>query len=195
MSGEADRSAPGAAVHERARALGPRRRLRTLVGGVGYRWQRDASFGLAVSDALDRLEWPPGVEVADLGYGALHVVDDLRRAEPPWDRLVLVAAAPRDREPGRLYRRELPSLSPPPEEVQARIREAGAGVIDLDHLLVIADHFGVLPDEVILFELEPEDTSGGEGLSARAASLLPDAVDRVRAAALDGRRPGHRKEV
>lgn len=157
---------------------------RTLIGGVGYRWQRDASFGLAVSDALANLEWPAGVEVADLGYGALHVADDLRRAEPSWERLILVTAVPRDREPGRVYRRDGPFERESDERLQARIREAGGGVIDIDHLLAIAGHFGALPPEVVVFELEPEDQSGGEGLSPGATALLDRTIDRVRREAL-----------
>lgn len=160
---------------------------RTLVGGVGYRWQRDASFGLAVSDRLAEMEWPRTVEVADLGYGALHVVDELLRADPPWERLVLVSAVARGREAGRLYRKRPDALAvPPSEEVQERIREAGAGVIDLDHLLVIGRHFGALPEDVVVFELEPEETDGGEGLSPRVQRRLPGALERVRAVALDG---------
>ena len=56
---------------------------RVLIGGVGYRWMRDASFGLVASDALAREQWPDGVEVADLGYGALYVALDLLDARPP----------------------------------------------------------------------------------------------------------------
>ncbi|MDL1950530.1 hypothetical protein FBQ97_12045, partial [Acidobacteria bacterium ACD] len=52
----------------------------------------------------------------------------------------------------------------PDEGIQARIREAGAGAIDLDHLLVIAQYFDALPDDVIVFEMEPVDVAGGEGL-------------------------------
>lgn len=159
---------------------------RTLVGGLGYRWQRDASFGLAVSDALARLEWPDEVEVADLGYGALHVADELRHAAPAWERLILVAAAPRGRAPGGLFRREWTPAPVAAEEVQARIREAGAGVIDLDHLLVIGQHFESLPPRVVLYELEPAEMDGGEGLSRVAEPRLEEAVERVRREALTG---------
>ena len=157
---------------------------RVLIGGVGYRWQGDASFGLVASDALARVAWPDHVDVADLGYGALYVAQDLADADPPYTRLVLLAGVARGRRPGELYRRRWQGPLPGPEEVQARVREAGAGVVDLDHLLVIADYFGALPADVVTLELEPVDVEGGEELSPAAAARLPQALEQARRAAL-----------
>jgi hydrogenase maturation protease len=157
---------------------------RVLVGGVGYRWQRDASFGLVASDALARAPWPDHVQVVDLGYGALYVVQDLADADPPYARLVLLAGVARGRRPGELYRRRWQGPLPGPEEIQARVREAGAGVVDLDHLLVIAGYFGALPADVVTLELEPVEVGGGEGLSPAATARLPEALEQARRAAL-----------
>ncbi len=157
---------------------------RVLIGGVGYRWLRDASFGLIASDALARLEWPMGVEVADLGYGALYVAQDLEDAQPPYDRVVLLAGVARGREQGRVYDYRWNGALPSPDEIQERVREAGAGVIDLDHLLVIARYFGALPDDVVAVEVEPVDANGGDGLSPEVAALLPEAIELVRREAL-----------
>lgn len=157
---------------------------RVLVGGVGYRWQRDASFGLVASDALAEGEQPAGVDVMDLGYGALYVAQDLADARPPYARLILLAGVARGRPAGQLYVRRWDRRLPGPDEVQARIREAGAGVIDVDHLLVIADYFGALPPEVVTIEVEPIEVEGGDGLSPGVAELLPTALKRVRQEAL-----------
>jgi hydrogenase maturation protease len=152
------------------------RHRRVLIGGVGHRWQRDASFGVVVSDELALMDWPDGVEVADLGYGALYAAQDIGDAVPAYERLVLLAAMPRGRTPGQIYRyryqRELPSS----EEIQARVREAGAGVVDLDHLLVIAAHLRVLPSDVIVIELEPIDMSPGIELSAEGVACVSQAI-------------------
>ena len=158
-------------------------RPRVLVGGVGYRWLGDSSFGLVAADELARWEWPPGVEVADLGYGALYVTQDLADARPPYARLILLAGVGRGREPGQIYRYRWDKRSVGAEELQERIREAGAGVIDLDHLLLIADHFGALPGDVRVIELEPV-ASGGADLSPRAAGLLAEVTELVRREAL-----------
>src|SRR5919199_3449130 len=149
-------------------------RDRVLIGGVGYRWQGDASWGLIASDELARLEWPPGVEVADLGYGALYVALDLADARPPYARVILMAGVTRGREPGRLYCERWTPRAVDAGEVQERIREAGAGVIDVDHLLVIAHYLNALPRDVVCIELEPLETAGGEGLSAAGVERLAE---------------------
>ncbi len=153
---------------------------RVLVGGVGYRWFGDGSFALLASDALAQLDWPAGVDVLDLGYGALHAALDLADAQPPYQRVVLLAVTERGREPGRLYRFDCPPTVPDLQDVQDRMYEAGAGVLDLDHLLVIGRHFGALPDDVVAVELEPQPGTTGDKLSAAAQGLLPEAVELVR---------------
>lgn len=161
-------------------ASGPR----VLIGGVGYWWQRDASFGLAAVDALLEHDWPHGVRVAKLDYGAIYVAQDLLAVQPPYERLVLVAGSERGREPGTLHVARWHGSDAEPDEIQARIFEAGAGVVDLDHLLVIAAHFGALPAAVVLIELEPVDKQGGLGLSEPAAARIAQAVDAIRREAL-----------
>ncbi len=153
---------------------------RVLIGGVGYRWFGDGSFGLVVSDELASLDWPPGVEVEDLGYGALHVALDLADTHPPYGRVIFIAVTQRGREPGRLYRFRCGPELPDSEEVQARMYEASAGVIDLDHLLVIGRHFGALPPDVVVIELEPYSDTTGDQLSPPVQALLPQAVTLVR---------------
>ena len=158
--------------------------MRVLIGGIGYRWTGDASIGLIASDALAGLEWPPGTEVADLGYGAIYASQDLADAQPPYGRVILLGGVTRGREPGRIYRYRWDGALPDAEEIQARVYEAGAGVIDLDHLLVIAGYFGALPDDVVIVEVEPVDVGGGDRLSQEAADLLPQVLELARREAL-----------
>ncbi len=154
--------------------------VRVLIGGVGYRWFGDGSFGLVASDELARLDWPEGVDVEDLGYGALHVALDLADADPPYQRVILLGVTQRGREPDRLYRFRCDGTTPDGEEVQARMYEASAGVIDLDHLIVIGRHFRALPDDVVAIELEPHPGTTGDQLSPAARALLADALELVR---------------
>jgi hydrogenase maturation protease len=153
---------------------------RVLVGGVGYRWQRDASFGVVAADELAKLSWPEGTDVLDLGYGAIYAAQDMGDADPPYEKAVLLAGVGRGRPRGRLFRRRWRWGRTSSEEVQERIREAGAGVIHPDHLLVIAEHFGTLPRDVVLLEVEPMETGPGEELSGAVADLLPEVFERVR---------------
>lgn len=158
---------------------------RVLVGGVGYRWLGDASFGVVAADEFARLQWPSGVEVEDLGYGALLVALYLAEARPSYDRVILLAGMERGREPGRLYRYRWSGDLPDEEEIQARVREAGAGVIDIDHLLVVGERLRALPDDVVCIELEPPQGTRGDELSVHARRLLEDAAALVRNELLD----------
>jgi hydrogenase maturation protease len=156
--------------------------MRVLIGGVGHRWQRDASFGVVASDRFAALAWPDGVTIADLGYGALYVAQDIADASPKYDRLVLVAAMPRGRQAGRLYSYWYDRPLPADDEIQERVREAGAGVVDLDHLLVIAHRLGALPPAVFVIELEPTDMSPGIELSEVVRPRLDEAEALARGA-------------
>ncbi len=101
-------------LHARPSQLTPR----VLIGGVGYRWMRDRSIGLVASDELMRQEWPAHVEVADLGFGAIYVTQDLAHAEsPPYARLVLLAGVARVAR-GRIYRSSWSGDVPDAEELQ-----------------------------------------------------------------------------
>ncbi len=158
--------------------------MSVLVGGVGYHWFGDASFGLVAAAELGRLDWPAGVDVAELDYGAFYVGMDLADADPPYERVILLAAVERGREPGRLYCTRWDGTLPTTEEIHERMLEAGGGVVDLDHLLVIAEHLQGLPSDVVTIEIEPTDMTGGDALSPAARELLEEAVAFVRAEVL-----------
>ena len=139
---------------------------------------RDASAGLVACDQLAGEAWPDGVQVEDLGYGAIYASQDIADFRP--DRLILLAGVQRDREPGRIYRSRWQPVDTPPAQLQEIIREAGAGIIELDHLLAVAHHFRALPREVVLLEIEPVEARGGDGLSQRVQQLLPELLAAAR---------------
>ena len=156
--------------------------VRTLVATVGYRNLSDLSIGPNLLQELQALDWEPGVEVEDLSYGPIAVVQNLED-RPPSDRMVFLSAAPRGRVRGDFYRYEWRGPLPPEEEIQARITEAVTGVIDLDNLLVIAQYFRVLAPEVIVVELEPLNCECGESASDIVSGMVPSILKTVRAEA------------
>jgi hydrogenase maturation protease len=156
---------------------------RILIGGVGYHWCGDGSWGLQAVETLSQQEWPSGVEFGQLDYGAIYVSQELAAAKPPYSAIVFLSAVERDREPGRVYGYSWQPRILEIEELQSRIREAGAGVIDLEHLLAIAQHFGALPKDTRIIEFEPADLSTGTELSpagkaaiAAASALLREFI-------------------
>ena len=156
--------------------------MRTLIGTVGYRNLSDLSVGPNLLEALEALAWEPGVEIEDLSYGPIAVVQNLED-RAPYDRMVFLAGAQRGRTPGQIYRAERRQPLPSDQEIQDRIGEAVTGVIDLDNLLVIAQYFGVLAPQVIVIEVEPVETESGERCGAMVEALGPRLLAMVRAEA------------
>jgi hydrogenase maturation protease len=135
---------------------------------------------------LRRETWPEHVEVDDLSYGPIAVVHRFAEVSPPYRRLVLVGAAARGGRAARVRCYRWGRVLPPAEEVQARVAEAVTGVIDLDNLLVVAQQFGALPEEVFVIEIQPVVTEFGLEPSPAVAELLPEVCRLARRVALEG---------
>lgn len=171
---------PVASKIERERTLEPHP-VRLLIGGIGYRNLRDLSLGPVLIDQWKQLEWPAGVEVEDLGYGPIGIMHNLD-SRVPYDAMILIAAVHRGREAGRIYSCRWNHQLPDEEEIQARVAEAIAGVVDLDNLLIIASYFRKLPQNVVVIEVEvAEEETWGEGLSNEMDRLLPQLLNKVQA--------------
>jgi len=91
-----------------------------LVGGIGYRNLRDGSIGLHVIERLaDRAG--DGIEVEDVSYHPVGLLHNLQE-RPDYDRIVLVGAVARGREPGTVTAYRWDRWLPADDEVQARVR-------------------------------------------------------------------------
>jgi hydrogenase maturation protease len=165
-----------AASPEPAGTQGPRR---VLVGGVGYRFLRDLSFGPLLTDGLRKEAWPEGVEIEDLSYGPVAILHNLD-ARPRYDRLVLVAGVKRGRPPGSVHQYRWDGRLPGEEEIQARVEEAGSGVISLDNLLVFLTYFRRMPEEVVVIEVEGAAEDWGEGFTPEVERATPQVVAMIR---------------
>jgi hydrogenase maturation protease len=149
--------------------------VRVIVAGVGYRNLRDHSIGVAVADRLLERVWRDDVVVEDLSYNPIAVVQRLED-EPPamrFTRAVVVAAVERGNRPaGAVTAYRWDGVLPSDEEIQRAVTEAVTGVIALDNTLVVTRHFGGLPDEVVVIEVEPGVQEFGEDLSEPVAKVI-----------------------
>jgi len=151
----------------------------TLIAGVGHRFWGDRSTGPVWVDRMAALDWPEQVVLDDYSFGAIAMTQQLQAQ--PHARAVFVTAEQRDRPAATLYLDRHLSRDATPEHVQACVAEAGGGVVAIDLLLVIAEHFKALPAETWVLEIEPADADWGDGLSPRVEALYPQALDMVRA--------------
>lgn len=152
--------------------------MRVLVGGVGYRFLRDESVGPYLADRL-AADARNGIEVEDLSYGPVAISQNLLD-RPPYDRLVLVGAVRRGREPAAIECYRWDGELPDGAEIQARVGEAVTGVISLENVLVVCGALGGLPADVRVVEIEPAEEEGwGDGFSPVLEAALPAIVEAV----------------
>jgi hydrogenase maturation protease len=155
-------------MHARVTPIGARTRCPALVAGFGRPGMRDLDFGRQLVRYLEDYSWPDGVVVEDLSYAAPLVLHRLQELEPA--RLVLVGAVSRGSDPPGTLRRRSLSVTPPPAEVVQRCLEQSAqGIVDIDHTLAVARHWGGLPADSVVIEIEPADCSFGIGFSEEMA--------------------------
>lgn len=154
----------------------PPGRCPVLVGGVGPREQGDASFGVVAVDVLSEHRWPCGTEILDLGDRVVDASEALLAAAPPFRKAVLLGGVSRERRPGRCYPRAWQSSHTDSDDVGARIRQVGQRGSHLDDFLVVAEHFGALPSDVAILEVEPVRHPSDPGLSPEAEALLPEVI-------------------
>lgn len=149
-----------------------------LVAGVGHRLWRDLSAGIDWMNRLRELRWPEHVVIEDFGFGAIAMMQQLE--DTPYDRAIFLGAEIRGRPAGTLHATRYFPHDPAPDLVQAHMTEAGGGVVTIESLLVIIEHFKVLPRETWIIEAEPADTGWGDGQSDKVAALFPAVVAHVR---------------
>lgn len=153
-----------------------------IIAGVGYRNLRDHSLGVAVAEALMERTFPAGVEVEDLSYNPIAVVQRLGD-EPEgsrFKRAIVVGAISRPpRKPGTVAAYRWDCILPSPEGIQSAVVDAVTGIIYLDNTLVVGRHFKALPDETIVVEVEPEVEEFGDSFSPAVVEVFEAVCDLV----------------
>jgi len=155
-----------------------------LIGGVGHPFLRDISVGPFLVPRLKEMDWPDGVEIYDLHFGPIHVVQWLEEKPGYYSRVVLLSGVKREREPGAVYAYRWDGALPDAQEIHERICEAVTGIIHVDNLLIIGGHFGIWPDEVAVVEVEPCEEEFGAEFSEQVSRAIPNVISLVRQLAL-----------
>lgn len=151
-----------------------------LLAGVGYSHLSDLSFGPLLVERLEEMSWPDDVQIEDFSYGPIGVLMRLEDEPLQCERAIFAGATERDRPPGTLHIYRWEGGPGDPEQVQARVAEAVTGVIGLENLLVIMDHFRVLPANTTVIELEPAEREWGMDMSPLGRRRLEEALVWIR---------------
>lgn len=154
-------------------------RCRALVGGFGVPGLRDLDFGRLFVEYIGQLDWPDDVVVEDLSHAAPLVLHRLQELHPA--KVVLIGAAAREpHRPGtvRRYRPEPGAGSP--TGVHAALASALGGMAGIDHTLTVVRHWGALPSDTVVIEVEPVDTSLGLGFSEQIGTTIEPVLSLVR---------------
>jgi hydrogenase maturation protease len=160
-------------------AASPATRCRVLVGGYGSPACRDLDFGERFIRLAEAMEWPEGVVVEDLSYSAHLVLHRLQELRP--QKVVLVGAVSRGVDaPGTVRRYELGASTADAEDVHGSLVEAIGGRVGLDNMLSVVRHFGGLPADTVVVEVEAADSSFGLGFSDEMAAAIDPLLDVVR---------------
>ncbi len=153
--------------------------MTVVLAGVGELFQGDLDLGRLAAERLQTEGFRPDVLVEDWFYGAVAVTQRIDELRP--GTLVLVGAVRRGRRPGTVERRWVTPSSLNREELQSAVGDAVTGYVGIDLIIDVATGLSVLPRRTVAVEVEPEDVSPGEGLTATAASGLERALELVRA--------------
>lgn len=135
---------------------------RIALGLVGYyQFIRGYPLGPELKERLDALSWRHQVDIKEMNWGPVAIVQEFQASSISYDRVVLIAAVQRGGEAGSVTCRQWIGGELRVIEVQNRIFEAVTGIISVDNLLVIGAHFKVWPRELIVIEVELADDAIG----------------------------------
>jgi hydrogenase maturation protease len=142
----------------------------TVVIGLGNPLRGDDGVGVRVVEELAAQPLPPDVEVVDggtQGLGLVGLMEGRRRA-------IVVDAASVGRSPGQFVRFTLDEARLLGDEQPLSIHAAGLG-----DALLLGQALGTLPDEVIIFGVQPSCVQWDRSLSPEVDAALPALIAAV----------------
>ena len=158
-----------------------------LIGTVGYHNLSNHSIGPALLPQLQKMNWPPGVEVDELNWGPIAIVQKFQSLATPYDRVILLSALERThRKIGEINVFKWEGSLPDEEMVQRCIGDAVTGVISVENLLIIGEHFKIWAKETFLVDVEPGPERAGEEFTEEMHQAIPELVKTLQNLSVDG---------
>jgi hydrogenase maturation protease len=143
---------------------------RTLVIGIGNPLQCDDGVGACAAQLLSAETLPTGVQIEELGTPGWGLVNFLQG----WQRVILIDAVCMGEEPGTWRRLEKDDIQMVASDQVHSLHEPG-----LAESLSLAQTLGLMPDEIVLYGVEPACIQPGEGLSPAVRQVMPTLVKQI----------------
>ena len=137
--------------------------MSTVVGIVGYfQFLRGYPLGPELMTRLRTAPWAKGLDIREMNWGPIAIVQDFQAQSVRPDRVVLIGAVDRGLPSGTVSCHRWVGGTLDPLAVQRRVFEGVTGVISLDNLIVIGAHFGVWPDDLLTVEMQARESDVSE---------------------------------
>lgn len=154
---------------------------KTLIGTIGYHNLQNHSVGPVITHRLEEIEWPEKVTVEEMHWGPIAIVQKFQAQSESYKRVVMVCALQRPgREIGEITCFRWQGTLPSEEQIQARIGDAVTGVVSVENLLVIGEHFDIWPDELFVIDMEPGPEESGPNLTPKMEAKVPELLETVK---------------
>ncbi len=146
----------------------------TLVLGLGNVLRGDDGVGTAVISTLQTQSLPDGIDLIDGGTVGLEIVLLLKE----YRRVIVVDAAEMGLEAGewRVFEGSSAIIPSNPSCMNGTLHGAGFA-----EALALAEALGTLPEELLVFGVQPERTDWEEGLSEGVKTAVPDLCEAIKA--------------
>lgn len=136
---------------------------------------RNHSVGPILLPRLQSVSWDGCIKVEEMNWGPIAIVQYFQTLKTPFDRVIFLVAIERpDREVGDISLFQWMGHLPDEKQIQACVGDAATGVISVENLLVIGEHFNIWPREVFLVDVEPGKEQAGEHLTAEVDAKIPE---------------------
>ena len=148
-----------------------------FIGTVGYHNLSNHSIGSALMPQLQKMIWVPGVDVDELNWGPIAIVQKFQSFSTAYDCVILLSAIERpDRKIGDITVFKWMGKLPDEEMIQRCIGDAVTGVISVENLLIIGEYFKIWPKETFFVDVEPGPEEAGENFTEAMQQAIPDLI-------------------
>ncbi|MBA3648699.1 MAG: hypothetical protein H0W62_09130 [Chitinophagales bacterium] len=151
---------------------------KVFIGTVGYHNLSNHSIGSALLPKLQKMNWGKGVEVDELNWGPIAIVQKFQSLPTQYDRVILLSAIERPgRKIGDITVFKWKGKLPDEELIQRCIGDAVTGVISVENLLIIGEYFKIWTGETFFVDVEPGAEEAGESFTEEMLQAVPLVIE------------------